>query len=268
MENVKIYVLNDDRCGCPKFCNKHGFSLYIQTPQSNFLFDVGQDDSFIKNAKTLGLSLKDVDLLILSHGHYDHTDGLKFLNEKLKVVCHPNCLAWRKSNRTLRYNGMPFNKDDLQRKFDVEFSKSSKKLDNQTYFLGEIARKTDFECKKFPSTYKNGKVDTAKDDTGLAIKTDKGLIVISGCGHSGICNTIEQAKLVTNENKIYVVLGGFHLKEINEQVDKTIDCFIANKVQKLYLGHCTSDEVCNYIIEKTKGIIDTKTLSAGQIISL
>ena len=268
MKNIKIFVLNDDRCSSSNFCNKHGFSLYIQTEKSNFLFDVGQDDSFIKNANLLGLNLKNVDWLVLSHGHYDHTDGLKFLNKKINLICHPNSLVWRKSNRTSKYNGIPFNKDELQKHFNVVFSKKFKQLDDQTYFLGEILRKTNFECKTFPSTYKNGKVDTAKDDTGIAIKTDKGLIVISGCGHSGICNTIEQAKAITKESKIYAVLGGFHLKEIDEQVDKTIEYFLANKIQKLYLGHCTSDEVCNYILNKTEGIIDTKILSTGQIIKL
>ena len=89
MENIKFFVLNDDRCNSPKFCNKHGFSLYIQTEQSNFLFDVGQDDSFIKNANLLGVNLKDVDWLILSHGHYDHTDGLKFFDKKINLICHP-----------------------------------------------------------------------------------------------------------------------------------------------------------------------------------
>ena len=177
-------------------------------------------------------------------------------------------LAWRKSNRTAKYNGIPLNKDELQKKFNVLFSKKCKQLNGQTYFLGEISRKTDFECKNFPSTFKNGKVDTAKDDTGIVIKTDKGLIVISGCGHSGICNTIEQAKAVTKENKIYAVLGGFHLKEINEQVDKTVEYFLSNKIKKLYLGHCTSDEVCDYITNKTKEIIDTKILSTGQMIEL
>ena len=162
MENIKIFVLNDDRCNSSKFCNKHGFSLYIQTLESNFLFDAGQDDSFIKNAKMLSLSLKNIDYIILSHGHYDHTDGLKFLNQKFNLICHPNSLVWRKSNRTSKYNGIPFTKEELQKNFDVCFSKNFKQLDGQTYFLGEIMRKNNFECKEFPSTYKNGKVDNSR----------------------------------------------------------------------------------------------------------
>lgn len=268
MKNIKIFVLNDDRCHSPQFCYKHGFSLYVKTNKTDFIFDVGQDDSYLKNMETFGLSLNNVKLLVLSHGHYDHTDGLVFLNKKLKVVCHPNCLAWRKSNRTLKYNGIPLKKEEFEKRFNVCYSRECYKIDEQTYFIGEVKRQKDFECKKFPSKYRNGKDDTAKDDTGVAIKTDTGLIVISGCGHSGICNTIEQAKAVTKEDRVYAVLGGFHLKEVDEQVDKTIEYFISNKIQKLYLGHCTSDEVCNYIIQKTKGIIYTNILGTGQIIEL
>lgn len=268
MDEIKLYVLNDDRCNDANFCNKHGFSLFVKTNESAFLFDAGQDDSFIKNAELLGLNLQNLDFIVLSHGHYDHADGLKYLSKKYKVFCHPKCLTWRKSMRTKLYSGMCLDKDKFLSNFDVKFSKVPLQLNDATYFLGEIKRIFDYECKQIPSTCKNGKPDKVKDDSGVVIKTKHGLVVITGCGHSGICNIIEQAKRITGEQTIYAVIGGLHLMKIDEQTQKTVEYLLANKVRKLYIGHCTSDEVCNYIIQKTKGAIDTHILSTGQIIDL
>lgn len=113
------------------------------------------------------------------------------------------------------------------------------------------------------------------NDSGLVIKTNLGLIVISGCAHSGICNTIEYAKKVTGENRALAVIGGFHLKEIDEQTVKTIDYMKKNNVNLLYLAHCTSDKVCEHFMEMLPEItniiktgntyeIDSKTLKRNR----
>ena len=133
--------------------------------------------------------------------------------------------------------------------FDLIETRDSYHVDNEIIFLGEIERNNDFECKKFPSVLENGNEDTAIDDTGIAIDTPKGIVVISGCGHSGICNTIEQAKRLLGKNYVYCVIGGFHLKECDDQTYKTIEYMKDNNIERLILGHCTSDVVCEEFIK-------------------
>ena len=109
-------------------------------------------------------------------------------------------------------------------------TKEPLKINDQVVFLGEIERNNDFECKKFPSVLENGNEDIATDDTGIAIDTPKGIVVISGCGHSGICNTIEQAKKLLGKKHVYCVIGGFHLKECDAQTYKTIEYMKDNNI--------------------------------------
>ncbi len=263
---IKISVLNDDRCNINKLVNVHGLSLYIETEEISFLFDVGQADCFIKNARQMNIDLSSVKLVVLSHGHYDHTNGLVNVANGTKIICHPNCTVWRKSNRTGEFNGMPLSRDEFTKKFNVKFAKEPYFISKNVVFLGEIERIYDFECKKFPSTLIDGSVDTAIDDTGIAIKAKEGLIVVTGCGHSGICNTVEWAKKVTGENKIYAVIGGFHLKNIDEQTIKTIEYLKNINVKNIVLGHCTSDEVCEYFKDKLRKNINIDVLETGKIL--
>lgn len=261
---LEIYCLNDDRCNVKELENEHGLSLYIVNDRTKILFDVGQGIAFKNNAEKLNINLSDIKCLVLSHGHYDHTDGLKFIDEKINVVCHPDCTIWRKSKRTDNYNGIPYNDEELNSKFNMIMTKDTYKIDDNITFLGEIERLNDFECKKFPSVLKNGEEDIAIDDTGIVIDTPNGLVVISGCSHSGICNTVEYAKKITGKEKVYCVIGGFHLKECNEQTQKTIDYMKENKIERIILGHCTSDVVCDEFIKQLSGIVDIDVLETGK----
>ena len=111
--------------------------------------------------------------------------------------------------------------------------------------MTEIERNNEFETEaNLPAYDVDGNTYKFLDDSGLCVNTEKGLIVISGCSHSGICNTIEYAKKVTKNNNILAVIGGFHLKEINEQTEKTIKYMKENNVENILLAHCTSDIVC------------------------
>lgn len=261
---LEIYCLNDDRCNVKELENEHGLSLYIVDGDTKILFDVGQGCAFKNNAKKLNINLSEIKYLVLSHGHYDHTDGLKFIDERIKIVCHPDCTIWRKSKRTDNYNGIPYNDEELKSRFNMIMTKDTYKLDNNIIFLGEIERLNDFECKSFPSVLENGEDDIAIDDTGIVIDTPNGLVVISGCSHSGICNTVEYAKKITGKEKIYCVIGGFHLKECNEQTQKTINYMKENKIKRIILGHCTSDMVCDEFRKQLLGIVDIDVLETGK----
>jgi 7,8-dihydropterin-6-yl-methyl-4-(beta-D-ribofuranosyl)aminobenzene 5'-phosphate synthase len=244
---MRVYVLVDDREGDNGCLSEHGLSLYIEVDGKKILLDNGQSSMFLQNAKNLDIDLDEVDLIVLSHGHYDHGNGFRYLKDGKSVICHPNCFAERYSVKRKEYGGLNISKEELENKFSLILSKEPYRISENIYYLGEIPRNNDFEAKEFPTVYKDGKVDDVKDDSGIVIKTENGLVVISGCAHSGICNTIDYARKLMNESKVYAVVGGFHLRDANEQLEKTIEYFKCNKIDNLYLAHCTSDEVCEKI---------------------
>ena len=108
--------------------------------------------------------------------------------------------------------------------------------------------------------------DVTEDDSGVAITTQQGLFVMTGCGHRGICNVIEHAKKVTGQTKVYAAFGGFHLRDLvkqKEKIDKTIEYFKQNYIKLIFLGHCITDEVIKYFKKNLKGI-KIKKLRTGK----
>jgi len=248
---VKIVVLNDNRCDNDNFEFEHGISLFIECYGKKVLFDCGQTDIFMKNAEKLNIDIDNLDAIILSHGDYDHGNGLKYFNKKVNLICHPDFMLTRISRRTGNNNGLNQTKEELIKKFNLIETREPFYISNEIIFLGQIERKNNFEQgKNLPAFDENGNIYQHLDDSGIVIKTEKGLIVISGCSHSGICNTVEYAKKITNDNRILAVMGGFHLKEVDECTTKTIDYMKQNNVQNVYLAHCTSDIVCQEFVKQ------------------
>lgn len=263
---MRITVLNDNRIDCDELKCEHGLSLLIETSESKILFDAGQSDIFLNNSKKLGESLNDIDAIVLSHGDYDHGNGLKYLNidTRVNLYVHPDAFNYRVSKRSGNYGGLSQTKEELLEKYNVICSKEFTKISDDVYFLGEIKKYNSFEVGGLPMVDKDNKEYKHSDDSGIVIKTNKGLVVVSGCSHSGICNTVEYAKEMMKEDKVYAVVGGFHLKEDNERVRKTIDYFKENNVQKVLLAHCTTDEVCDVFLKEMPR--ETVVLKTGTII--
>ena len=259
---VKITVLNDNRCDNTALECEHGISLFIEYDGKRVLFDSGQTDIFIKNAERMNIDLNKIDAIVLSHGDYDHGNGLKYLNTKTKLICHPDFMLTRISKRTGNDNGLNQTRDEIKQKYDLIESREPVYISDKIIFLGQIERNNDFEKgENLPAYDKNGNTYEHLDDSGLVIKTEEGLIVISGCAHSGICNTTEYAKKIAGDNRILAVIGGFHLKEINEQTKRTIEYMKENSVKTVYLAHCTSDIVCQEFLKQIPE--NTKIIKTG-----
>lgn len=209
---------------------EHGFSALVKTTAAGrthtLLFDFGfSEDGAAQNAATLGIDMTEVEAVALSHGHSDHTGGMKELTgligkKDIPFVAHPSTF---KSPRYLKLGEeLKINFPKLTREMVeslgycvIESENPYPLLDNTILFLGEIPRRTDFE-KGFPIAHwqKDGKElwDAIEDDTSIVMNLkDKGLIVLSGCAHAGIVNTVHYAMEVTGINQIHVVMGGFHL---------------------------------------------------------
>lgn len=262
--NIKFTVLTEDRM-CENNCiSEHGLSIYIEINNNTLLLDSGLSDVFLKNAETLGINLDKVENIVLSHGHYDHGNGLKYINARKTLILHPNCYTKRYSlRRNMEYAGINQSKEELLEKFDIYETKKPYEIFDNTWYLGEINRKFEVPARNLPTVLENEEIDYLKDDSGIVIKTESGIIVFASCSHSGINNIIEQAKEITNENKVLAVVGGLHLKEINSYTSDIIQYFKDNKIENAYIGHCTSDEVIKYFEEQLNGYTKINKLFAG-----
>jgi len=247
MTDIHISILMEDQAKMGflnrKFLAQHGFSIFIEG-EINVLFDAGPTDSFIKNAPLLGIDLQKTDCVALSHGHWDHTDGLASLELdglKRQLVAHPDLFTDRHKS-TGEYNGTALNRERLTDRFDLTLTREPLFLSEKVVFLGEIPRQNDFEAQTttfFKMLRGKQSEDFVMDDTALAVKTRHGLVIITGCSHAGICNIVEHARTICQEKKVHMVLGGFHLLGNENQLSATIDYFKTTPVDHLYPMHCT-----------------------------
>lgn len=235
---MKLTVLSENVAG-QRFLAEHGLSYLIDCAGERILFDTGHSDIFLKNAEILKINIhEEVNTIILSHGHWDHGDGLNYLNNKT-LISHPAAFIKRFHKNEKTNLGLSLGRDELELRFRLITSSESYFINQNIIFLGEIPRKNDFEAKTTAFEDLNGNEDFVPDDSALAIIEHDGLIIVTGCSHAGICNIIEYAKAVSGLNRIKSVIGGFHLKHNNTQTQKTIQYFKDNDVGSVYPSHCT-----------------------------
>jgi 7,8-dihydropterin-6-yl-methyl-4-(beta-D-ribofuranosyl)aminobenzene 5'-phosphate synthase len=231
-----------------------GLAVIVETPSEKFLLDTGNSDLFLKNSQTLGVNPDELDTIIITHGHGDHTNGLQYLSGDKRVIMHPLGFNRRYSLRQQKFVGTPLTQEEMSAKFDLVLMKEPLKVYDDVYFLGEIPRKFPEEENISTALDSDCKIkDPTLDDSGIAIVTEKGLVVMSGCGHAGIMNTCEYAKQVTGIDKIYAVFGGFHLvtptmgaktwEQLEPRVINTIKYMKEQNIEKFYLGHCVHEPV-------------------------
>ena len=253
---MKLTVLTDDNITTSRrLLAEHGLCFYIEDDGKKILFDTGYSDVFIKNAISLGINLLDLDYIVLSHGHYDHTWGLTHYlafymsavaqKQKVKkptIVTHPDTFL-EKFEEGHSEIGCLLSTEKLKKNFDIVTTKTPYKLTKNLFFLGEIPRLNNFEATE--SMYKilrNGyyEDDYLTEDSALAHKSDNGVSVITGCSHSGICNIVERSKNACNENKIDAIIGGFHLIDTpKEKMTKIVNYLRVQSIKNLYPCHCT-----------------------------
>lgn len=253
---MKLTVLVDNNTIIDRyFYGEPGVSYFIEDDNTNILFDVGYSDIFIKNAIKMGLDIRNIDSVVISHGHNDHTGGLfdlikiyteckieKINYNKPNLISHPLAFL-NKQTKEGEEIGSLIKEDKLSQHFNTNLSKDPIWLTDKLVFLGEIERINDFENKTPIGIveYKDGNVeDYVLDDSALAYKTEKGLIIITGCSHAGICNIIECAKKVCKEDRIIDVVGGFHLLDPDEKVIQSTCKYIKqNNIKDIHPCHCT-----------------------------
>lgn len=235
---MKIYVLTEN-CAGAGFIAEHGLSYLIEINGYKVLFDTGHTDVFLQNASKLDIDIhKGVNTIVLSHGHWDHGDGLSYLKGK-RLITHPLAFMERFRGNDNSFIGLNLNKDEIEERFNLVITKEPYKIFDNIYFLGEVPRLTEFESKTTPFVDKNNQPDFVPDDSAIGIVQNDELIVVSGCAHSGICNTIVHAQKVSGVAKVKAVVGGFHLKTNNKQTKETIRFLKNQNVENVFPSHCT-----------------------------
>lgn len=239
---MKLTVLCDNNTYIDNYVyGEPALSFYLENGKDKILFDVGYSDVFVKNAKLMNLDLKNVNKLVFSHGHDDHTRGLNYFDFKNEttVFCAPKCFEEKFCDK-LNISA-PLKKHEMEEKFNLIECSEIKEISKNLYFLGKIPRVTSFE-KDNPHLQikvKNKFVtDPFEDDSALVYNSENGLFIITGCSHSGICNIAERAKNIFNK-KIIGIIGGFHLLENNERAKQTIKYLKEENIETLYPCHCT-----------------------------
>ncbi|MDM7998776.1 MAG: MBL fold metallo-hydrolase [Dehalococcoidia bacterium] len=229
-----------------------GLSVLVERDAKKTLLDTGGSISAAHNGDLLAIKWEEIETIVLSHGHYDHTGGLgdvlPRIGHRVKVVAHPDVFADKVAQYVQKdpphYIGMPFKRDELEG-LGADFHLTDKPvwLSENVVTSGEIPMITDFETAD-PGlcVRENGKVvpDPLRDDQALFIKTKPGLLVVLGCAHRGIINTLHHARNVTGVESIHCVIGGTHLLRASElQMEMTIAMLREFGVQRLGVSHCT-----------------------------
>lgn len=243
---MKLTVLVDNNTYIDQYyLGEPAVSYYIEDSGTNLLFDVGYSDIYVSNAEKMGVRLHALDSVILSHGHVDHTGGLPFfpdIGKKCKLIGHTQVLEKKWIDDL--FIGSPLDARALEQRFDLQLRNGPVQVSENLLFLGEIERTIPFENKvPIGMRQQNGSWvdDYLPDDSALVYRDPKGLVIITGCSHAGICNIIEYAKKVTGDDRVHAVIGGFHLFDAeSEQAKKTIEYLKQYRKTAMYPCHCTS----------------------------
>ena len=248
---LRITTLSENTAGLGNFLGEWGLSILVEADGLNLLLDTGQSISAAHNADLLDVDLSRVNQIVLSHGHFDHTGGLFPVLRKIKktvdIVAHPDIWADKYSGREgqdYRYIGIPHHRHLLE-SLGANFKLTAEptRISENIMTTGEIPMVTDFERVEPYLLVKEGsgfQPDEVLDDQALIINMEVGLVVLLGCAHRGIINTLYQAQKLTGVKKVYTVLGGCHLMDASEErIRLTTDALKEMGVQKLGVSHCT-----------------------------
>ena len=259
-----INVYNNEALPGKDLKSGHGESFHITIGDMQILFDVGwKGRKLMYNAKLLGINADDIDVMVLSHGHRDHTGGLKsFLKARtvgtqMPIYAHPNALEPKMGRKWIFRIPMGLQIDPkLAERIQFKLAKKPAEVSPALFTTGEIALKERLEKPGiakavFHKVDGQWKWDPVIDDLSLVLQTKEGLILITGCCHAGLLNTCARATQLFND-KIKAVIGGTHMLEYSEEDIGHVGG-VLEKVYgtpELYLNHCTGKRAIEQLRRK------------------
>ncbi|TGC64040.1 MBL fold metallo-hydrolase [Salmonella enterica subsp. enterica serovar Wilhelmsburg] len=220
---------------------KPGLSLLIQDETTSILFDTGPDGSFMHNAALMGIDLSELTAVVLSHGHYDHCGGVSWLPDNTRIICHP--LVAQERHAAIKLPGYTWKIKKLSCEINylrhqMEYTSNPVLISERFMWSGEISVSEERAYGVVGN--KKGGVDYILDEGVLIYKSDNGLIIITGCGHRGLINSVNHCQKITGINKIHALIGGFHLRCASPYRLWQIRQFLGQqKPAKIFGCHCT-----------------------------
>lgn len=251
---MKISILTENTVYKRGFLGEHGLSVLIETEDRRYLFDTGQSNVFLHNAAKLQLSLKELDGVILSHGHYDHCGGMENLpqqDKEIPVYIHQKAFQKKYAENLktgeLRYIGLENTENWPEWARLHKLQGGCNEIGAGIYLLSEIPYTTEFEPlpKGFWKDSEQSSsleliADTMEDEQLLVIEREEGLCVFAGCAHPGIINCLYYVQSIFPNIHIHSLLAGMHLKGCGrERVQKTILALQELEIDRIIPLHCT-----------------------------
>jgi 7,8-dihydropterin-6-yl-methyl-4-(beta-D-ribofuranosyl)aminobenzene 5'-phosphate synthase len=248
---MKLTILSEDTVYRHGLLGEHGLSILLELEGEKWLFDAGQLGAVTHNADQMGIDLRLLSGIVLSHGHYDHTGGLL---EVLKrsgpkaIYCHPGIFVKRyavRGRKMRRRINPPWRKKTVETAGgEFLYNRAPRELSANLSLSGEIPNLSRFKEAGDTSLRieRSGRLtlDFHADEQCLMVTGKKGLVVLIGCAHRGLIGTLEHARLVSGMRRIYAVVGGMHLRGVRRQtLEGVMGALKRMGVQRIAACHCT-----------------------------
>jgi 7,8-dihydropterin-6-yl-methyl-4-(beta-D-ribofuranosyl)aminobenzene 5'-phosphate synthase len=252
VDTAEITILVDNQAG-GGLQAEHGLSLWIEVAGRRILFDTGQGTALPHNAAKLGIDLGTVEIVVLSHGHYDHTGGLALVAQQapsVQLYAHPSLLLPRCAIRggVVRDIAIPESaRLALQclPSENIHWTTAAAEVVPGIGITGPIPRVTGYEDTGGPFFLDRDRKrrDLIEDDQALWMSTPLGLVVVLGCGHSGVVNTLNHVIQLAGMSKLHAVIGGFHLSEASPtRIERTLRALMEMAPDWVVPCHCTGEK--------------------------